>query len=136
MNIDKSNPELLDKLQQITKLVDSFNRSSDKFRLELHVNKNNFEGYLSLEDIMDRVCRKSGLTPEYLNMKSREPNIIVPRQICHYMAVKRSKHSSGQIGWFFGKKDHATVLHSVKTIQDRLDTDKNFRKEWYEFLNK
>jgi len=135
MNIEKSNPELIEKIEQITRLVDNFNRSNDKFKIELHIAKNDFKGYLKLESIMDIVCRKTKLTPEYLTMKSREPSIIIPRQICHYMASKRSKHTSGEIGRYFGGKDHATVLHSVKAIQNRLDLDKAFREEWYEFLN-
>jgi len=135
MNIERSNPELMEKLEQITRLVDNFNRSNDKFKIELHIAKNDFKGYLKLENIMDSVCKKTKLTPEYLTMESRVPSIIIPRQVCHYMASKRSKHTSSEIGRYFGGKDHATVLNSVKKIQNRLDTDKTFREEWYEFLN-
>lgn len=135
MNTEKNDPEIIKSIEQITTLVNKFNKSNDKFEIELHINKKEFEGYLRLDQIMTMVCAKSGLTSEYLNMKTRDRNIIVPRQIAHYLGAKRSKHSLSEIGAYFGGKDHATVLHSKRTIQNLLDTDKEFREKWSEFLN-
>ena len=58
-------------------------------------------------------------------MPSRKAEVTYPRQLCHYFARKLYPAKSLQkIGDFYGGKNHATVLHSIKAINDYIDTDR------------
>lgn len=123
------------KLSQITSLIESFNKEEFKFVLELRIINKEKRAMLRLDQILNMVCNYTGLTPEYLNMKTREKHIVIPRQIAHYLAAKNTKLTLTQIGAFFGGKDHATVLYSVKTIEGYLRLDHDFRRKYGELLN-
>jgi len=121
-------------LKKITELINQFNKEDFKFELNLTILKKEKQ-YMKLGDIMQIVCRKTNLTPEYLCMKTREQSIVLPRQICHFIASKNTKHSLKSIGAYFGNKDHATVLHSIRTIQGYIDTDRAFRGKYLDLIN-
>ena len=46
-----------------------------------------------------------------------------------YLAKKYLDMSTSKIGLYIGKRDHATVLHACKTIENLAETDKQFRTE-------
>jgi len=84
---------------------------------------------------MERVCAKTGLTPEQIRSETKFVDILRPRQICHYLGKNRTKKSLNDVGAYFGNKDHATVLNSSKRIQNFIDTEKEFRDYWNDILN-
>ncbi|MBO6034424.1 MAG: chromosomal replication initiator protein DnaA, partial [Paludibacteraceae bacterium] len=53
--------------------------------------------------------------------------IVQARQVAMYFAKIKTKDSLTTIGTTIGKRNHATVLHACKTVQDLIDTDKSFR---------
>jgi len=70
------------------------------------------------------------LPGNYYTMKSRKRELVKGRQVAMYLIYKNAeKITLSRIGEHFGGKDHATVLHSVKTTNDHLDTDKQLVKE-------
>ena len=50
------------------------------------------------------------------------------RQLAMFFAKKYTKASLASIGSQIGKRDHATVLHACKTVDNLSSTDKQFRK--------
>jgi chromosomal replication initiator protein len=52
---------------------------------------------------------------------------VQARQIAMYFAKNLTKSSLATIGSQIGGKDHATVLHACKTVNNLIDTDKRFR---------
>ncbi len=62
-----------------------------------------------------------------IDKKTREREIVVKRQIAHYLSKKLTKDSLATIGKIIGSVHHATVLHSCKVINNLIDTDKNYR---------
>ena len=52
-----------------------------------------------------------------------------------YLAKKHLDMSTSKIGKYIGDRDHATVLHACKTIENLADTDKQFRVELEEIDN-
>jgi chromosomal replication initiator protein len=66
---------------------------------------------------------------------SRKREIVQARQIAMYFAKKYTKDSLTNIGNVIGKRNHATVLHACKTVQDLIETDKNFRRTIEEIEN-
>lgn len=59
-----------------------------------------------------------------LNIKSRKRHIVEPRQIYHYFAKKLTKNTLTAIGY---PLDHATVLNSIIKVQNKIDTEKDFK---------
>ena len=53
---------------------------------------------------------------------------VFPRQLCMYLRKKHTRESLAAIGKRYGDKDHATVLHACKTIQNLMDTDKEIKR--------
>lgn len=82
---------------------------------------------ISVAHVVDVVCDYFGTTPELLAVKNRKQEIVQSRQIAMYFSKKYTKASLTAIGKQCGNKDHATVSHAVKTIDDRIETDKQFR---------
>lgn len=63
-----------------------------------------------------------------LQSKTRKRHIVQARQLAMFFAKKLTKASLASIGSQIGKRDHATVLHACKTVDNLSSTDKQFRK--------
>jgi len=63
-----------------------------------------------------------------LQSKTRKRHIVQARQLAMFFAKKFTKASLASIGSQIGKRDHATVLHACKTVDNLTSTDKQFRK--------
>ena len=44
-----------------------------------------------------------------------------------YLAREHTRHSLEEIGRQFGGRDHTTVMHAVKTVKERRETDNEFQ---------
>lgn len=82
-----------------------------------------------ITELIKIICYYFGFEPEILNSKTRKREIVQLRQICHYFANEYLKYPSGRIGKEIGNKDHATVLYSIKTINNLIETDKYFASD-------
>jgi chromosomal replication initiator protein len=60
--------------------------------------------------------------------KTRKREVVQARQISMYFSKKMTKSSLASIGAHCGGKDHATVLHACRTVNNLQETDKHFRK--------
>lgn len=81
----------------------------------------------SVQEIRDIVCDFYGVSLESLLSETRKREIVQARQVAMYFAKLKTKDSLTTIGTTIGKRNHATVLHACKTVQDLIDTDKSFR---------
>lgn len=63
-----------------------------------------------------------------LQSKTRKRHIVQARQLAMFFAKKFTKASLASIGSQIGKRDHATVLHACKTVDNLAHTDKQFKK--------
>jgi len=61
-----------------------------------------------------------------LQSKKRPRSVAHPRQVCMYFARRMTRHSLQEIGGYFGGRDHTTVMHAVKTVENRLVKDQDF----------
>jgi len=83
------------------------------------------------EAIAKRICKYMQIPFEAIQGDSRKREIVEVRQIAHYISHKRKdkSHKSLQdIAYAIGGKDHATVLHSVKTVNNLMETDKAYKQ--------
>jgi chromosomal replication initiator protein len=83
---------------------------------------------VSIDYIQKVVCDYFDLPIELLKSKTRKREIVQARQIAMYFAKKMTKSSLANIGLHCGGKDHATVLHACRTVNNLQETDKLFRK--------
>lgn len=79
-------------------------------------------------EVIRVVCKDFGYPEEDVFKKSRYRKYVHVRQICHYIIKKCTKQISlekiGSLPYHTGyNRDHATVLHSVKTTEGYLDYD-------------
>jgi chromosomal replication initiator protein len=81
----------------------------------------------TVEKIRDTVCDYFTLSVEAISTKSRKREVVQARQIAMYLSKQHTKNSLASIGETIGQRDHATVLHACKIVNDLMETDKNFR---------
>jgi chromosomal replication initiator protein len=62
-----------------------------------------------------------------MKSKTRKREVVQARQIAMYFSKSLTKSSLANIGMHCGGKDHATVLHACRTVNNLMDTDKKFR---------
>jgi chromosomal replication initiator protein len=86
------------------------------------------EKTISITSIQEAVCEYYNLNIKDIQTKSRKREIVQARQIAMYLARKYTKNSLSSIGEQIGNRDHATVLHACKTIDDLLYIDKSMRQ--------
>ncbi|HPQ07895.1 MAG TPA: chromosomal replication initiator protein DnaA [Bacteroidia bacterium] len=87
----------------------------------------NINREITVDMIQKIVCEYFNLKPEELKAKTRRREIVQPRQIIMYFAKKYTKASLQAIGALCGGKDHSTVLHACRNIEDLKQTDKQIR---------
>ncbi len=90
---------------------------------------------ISIDYIQKVVSDYFQMDVDTLQSKTRKRHIVQARQLAMFFAKKYTKASLASIGSQIGKRDHATVLHACKTVDNLTSTDKQFRK-YVEDLNK
>ena len=83
---------------------------------------------VSIDYIQKVVSDYFQMDVETLQSKTRKRHIVQARQLAMFFAKKLTKASLASIGTQIGKRDHATVLHACKTVDNLSSTDKQFRK--------
>ena len=78
---------------------------------------------VSIDDILEAVTEQYNVRLADLQSKKRSRSIAFPRQICMYLARQLTRHSLGEIGGYFGGRDHTTVLHADRQIQSAMRND-------------
>lgn len=91
----------------------------------IHIN----ERPLSIELIESEVCRYYQLEPELIQTRSKKQEVAHARQIAMYLSKKYTDSSYARIGELLGKRNHATVIHACKTVNDWIETDKRLRDD-------
>jgi len=82
---------------------------------------------LSIDYIQKVVSDYFSIPVDLMHSKTRKREIVQARQIAMYFSKILTKSSLATIGSQIGGKDHATVLHACKTVNNLSETDKRFR---------
>jgi len=83
---------------------------------------------VSIDEIQRVVSDYFDMDVQTLQSKTRKRDIVQARQIAMFFAKKLTKNSLASIGKNIGQRDHATVLHACKTVQNLGSTDKQFKR--------
>ncbi len=78
---------------------------------------------ITIQHILDAVTKYYNVRLADLQGKKRNKSIAFPRQVCMFMARRHTQYSLEEIGWYFGGRDHTTVLHAVRTVQEDCKND-------------
>ncbi len=83
---------------------------------------------ISIADIQQRVANEFGLRVDDINGRRRTAAIAHPRQVAMFLARQHTSCSLQDIGAAFGGRDHGTVLHAMRTIEEKLRVDSSLRE--------
>ena len=86
-------------------------------------------GRIKIDDILKVVGRHYNVAKADLLSPRRSRTVVVPRQIGMYLAKKLTSRSLPEIGRRFGGRDHSTVLHAVRKIDEQVRVDEKLAKD-------
>ena len=81
-----------------------------------------YERVLTVEDIQRRVAEYYRIRLADIHSPKRTKTVTVPRQVAMYLAKQLTSKSLPEIGRQFGGRDHTTVLHAVRKIEELMGT--------------
>src|SRR5258707_6716959 len=84
---------------------------------------------VKIEDIQRVVARQYNVSRADLLSSRRTANVVRPRQVAMYLAKTLTLRSLPEIGRRFGGRDHTTVLHAVRKIENLVSTDSSLADE-------
>lgn len=84
---------------------------------------------VKIEDIQRIVARQYNVSRADLLSARRTANVVRPRQVAMYLAKTLTLRSLPEIGRRFGGRDHTTVLHAVRKIENLVGSDNALAEE-------
>jgi chromosomal replication initiator protein len=87
------------------------------------------EKIITIEDIQKKVAERYNIKTSDMSSPRRLRSIARPRQIAMYLSKMLTPKSLADIGKKFGKKDHTTVMHAIKKIEELYEETLEFREE-------
>ena len=91
---------------------------------------------LTIEDIVETVCRHYKVTQEELYGECRKAEFVLARYVAMYLAQKHTGDTAKHIGYVIGRRQHSTVFHGIEKIERIMKQDPSFRKELKEIEKK
>jgi chromosomal replication initiator protein len=85
------------------------------------------EEIISIDFVQKIVSSFFNMKISDLKVKRKYKGYVVPRQVAMYLSRKLTSASLLEIGEKFGGKDHSTVLHSIKKVEETIAKDPSFR---------
>ena len=97
---------------------------------------NNMNALITIEDIQKIVVNYYDISNTDFLSARRSRHIARPRQIAMYLSKKLTTKSLPEIGRKFTGRDHTTVIHAIKKIEDLIQKHKKFEFEVQEISNR
>ncbi len=94
------------------------------------------EKNITIDDIIKVVSNELNIKPSEIKSRSRSRKIVNARRIVIYLARNLTPNSMPSLAQYFGMKDHTSVSHAMKRINEILQKDENFKVQIEEFINK
>jgi chromosomal replication initiator protein len=86
------------------------------------------EELISIDSVQKIVSTFFNIKISDLKVKRKYKGYVIPRQIAMYLSRKLTSASLLEIGDKFGGKDHSTVLHSIKKVEERMSKEPSFKE--------
>jgi chromosomal replication initiator protein len=109
--------------------------SLTKTPIDVHLAKEVLKNIIKPKEELISIDLVQKVVSSYFNMKMSDLKVrrkykgyVIPRQIAMYLSRKLTNASLLEIGEKFGGKDHSTVLHSIKKVEEKMVKDPAFRE--------
>jgi hypothetical protein len=79
----------------------------------------------AIDYLINECCIEHGICTSLIKTKTRKRDVVQARQMAMFLLEKHRAGNLKEIGRLFGGRDHSTVIHSKKAIQDMIDIDDN-----------
>ena len=87
------------------------------------------ERRVSIEHIQKRVAEHFNIRFSEMSSARRARAVARPRQVAMYLAKRLTSRSLPEIGRKFGNRDHTTVMHAIRKVEELCDSDAAFRED-------
>ena len=84
---------------------------------------------VTIEEIQKRVAEHFNVRVADMHSARRARAVARPRQVAMYLAKQLTSRSLPEIGRKFGGRDHTTVMHAVRKIEELRATDTSFSED-------
>lgn len=84
---------------------------------------------VTIEDIQKRVSEYYGIKVSEMHSSRRSQNVARPRQVAMFLTKVLTPRSLPDIGRKFGGRDHTTVLHAVRKVEELMQKDREFAED-------
>ena len=84
---------------------------------------------ISVEQIQETVADWSNLPSDLIRGNSRKKEIVKARHIAIYLSDQLTDLTLKSIGSHFGNRDHSTIIHAIRTLEDKIKSDNEYKKE-------
>ncbi len=105
-------------------------------KIDIELIKDSLKDLLSLQDRLVSIDNIQKTVAEYYKIKladllskRRSRSVARPRQVAMALAKELTSHSLPEIGDAFGGRDHTTVLHACRKIQELKETTSDIRED-------
>ena len=78
---------------------------------------------ITIDEIQRKVAEHYNLRLTDMHSARRARNVARPRQVAMYLAKQLTARSLPEIGRKFGGRDHTTVMHAVRKVEELIDED-------------
>ena len=90
--------------------------------------KENANNAITPDMIIENVARYHNVTVDQIKGKKKDAPVVKPRQQAMYLIRELTQLSLPEIGNAMGGKNHTTVLHSIKRVEESIQKDPAFAK--------
>lgn len=84
---------------------------------------------VTIDEIQKRVSRHFNIRVSDMHSARRARSVARPRQVAMYLAKQLTSRSLPEIGRKFGGRDHTTVMHAVKKVEELREHDSTFAED-------
>ncbi|MBY0430440.1 MAG: chromosomal replication initiator protein DnaA, partial [Rhodospirillales bacterium] len=84
---------------------------------------------ITIEEIQKKVAEHFNIRVADMHSARRARQVARPRQVAMYLAKQLTSRSLPEIGRKFGGRDHTTVMHAVKKVEELRETDSSFAED-------
>ncbi|KAF0118418.1 MAG: chromosomal replication initiator protein [Rhodospirillaceae bacterium] len=88
-----------------------------------------YDRRITIEEIQRKVAEHFNVKVSDMGSARRTRSVARPRQVAMYLAKNLTSRSLPEIGRRFGNRDHTTVIHAVRKVEELLDTDPSFAED-------
>ena len=84
---------------------------------------------VTISHVIKYISREFKISERQLISKGRTMEVAIARQIAMYLCREYTSSSLTNIGLYFGKRDHSTVIHACRNIENKMNNDKELKNK-------